>query len=234
VTGHRDYVIRTLIHGLTGPLDGRTYSEVMPPLGASSDLWIADVASYIRNSFGNSASVVTEADVTRVRSAAPGRTAPWTAEELASTLPQPLTPDATWRARASHNSGAAAGAFDFTRWSSDTPQQPGMWFEIEMPHAVVLTEVHFESQVIPGAEGGAPTPTAPRAYSVEVSADGKTWSEPVAQGRGGGRTTTIPFAPVRAKFVRLTQTAAGEGAHPWTMERLRLYGAAAAAAGASK
>ena len=234
VTGHREYAIRTLLHGLTGPLDGRTYSEVMPPFGASSDAWIADVASYIRNSFGNSASVVTEADVARVRGAAAGRTTPWTAEELARTLPQPLIPDATWRARASHNSGEAAGAFDFTRWSTGTPQEPGMWFEIEAPHPAVLTEVQFESQVIPGGEGRVPTSTAPRVYSVEVSSDGKTWSEPVAQGRGGGRTTTIAFAPVRAKLVRLTQTAAGEGPHPWTMERLRLYEAPGATAGASK
>jgi hypothetical protein len=77
--------------------------------------------------------------------------------------------------------------------------------------------------VIPGRQGGDPTPTAPRGYRVEVSVDGRTWSEPVAEGRGGGRTTTIPFAPVRARFVRLIQTVDGEDAPPWTMERLRVY-----------
>ena len=67
VIAHRDSVTRTILHGLSGPLDGRTYAEVMAPMGASSDRWIADVASFIRNAFGNSSSVVTEADVARVR-----------------------------------------------------------------------------------------------------------------------------------------------------------------------
>ena len=53
MNGHRDYVIKTLLHGLTGPIDGRTYSEVMVPMGGNRDQWIADVASFIRNSFGN-------------------------------------------------------------------------------------------------------------------------------------------------------------------------------------
>lgn len=223
VTGHRNYVILTLLHGLTGPLDGRKYAEVMAPMGAISDSSIADIASFIRNSFGNSAPVVTDGDVARVRKVTGGRDTMWTVEDLARVLPRPRIPDAKWRATASHNSAAAAGAFDFTRWSSGVPQQAGMWFQIELPEPLTLTEVQFDSPVIPGRQGGAPTPTAPRGYRVQVSDDGKTWSEPVAEGQGGGRTTTIAFAPVRAKFVRLTQTADGEGAPPWTMERLRVY-----------
>ena len=232
VTGHREYVIRTLLHGLTGPLDGRKYAEVMPPMGAataSSDARLADIASFIRNSFGNSAPVVTEADVARVRKATAGRETMWTAEELARALPRPKIPDSTWRATASHNSASAAGAFDFTRWSSGEPQQAGMWFRIEMPEVLNLTELQFDSPVTAGRQGGPPTATAPRAYRVEVSTDGQTWSAPVAEGRGGGRTTTIAFAPVRAKFVRITQTAEGEGASPWSMERLRVYEAPGAA-----
>ena len=231
VTGHREYVIRTLLHGLTGPLDGRTYAEVMPPMGvatAGSDARLADIASFIRNGFGNSASVVTEADVARVRKATAGRDAMWTVEELARALPRPKIPDSTWRATASHNSAAAAGAFDFTRWSSGAPQQSGMWFQIELPEPFTLTEVQFDSPVTPGRQGVAPIATSPRGYRVQVSNDGQTWSEPIAEGRGGGRTTTIAFAPVRTKFVRITQTADGEGAPPWSMERLRVYEAAGA------
>jgi hypothetical protein len=44
----------------------------------------------------------------------------------------------------------------------------------------------------------------------------------VAEGQGSGRTTTIVFAPVRAKAVRITLTAAAENA-AWTIERLRLF-----------
>ena len=54
VQGHRDYVINTLLHGMTGPIAGQTYSgQVMLPMGAQNDQWIANIASYVRNSFGN-------------------------------------------------------------------------------------------------------------------------------------------------------------------------------------
>ena len=35
VQGHRDYVIKVLLDGLTGPLGDKTYSEVMVPMGAN-------------------------------------------------------------------------------------------------------------------------------------------------------------------------------------------------------
>jgi hypothetical protein len=177
---------------------------------------------------------VTEADVARVRKGTAGRNTMWTVEELARVLPRPRIPDSTWRASASHNSATAVAAFDFARWSSGVPQQPGMWFQIELPEPVNLTELQFDSQVIPGNKGEAPTPTAPRGYRVELSDDGKTWSQPVAEGRGGGRTTTITFAPVKTRFIRITQTADGDGTTPWTIERLRPFEAPAAPAGVLK
>src|SRR3982751_5460222 len=36
VQGHRDYVIKVILNGLTGPLDGKTYQEVMVPMGGST------------------------------------------------------------------------------------------------------------------------------------------------------------------------------------------------------
>ena len=53
VQGHRDYVIKVLLHGLTGPLNGRTYTNVMVPMGSQKDDWVAAIGSYIRNDFGN-------------------------------------------------------------------------------------------------------------------------------------------------------------------------------------
>jgi mono/diheme cytochrome c family protein len=65
VNGHRDYVIKALLHGLTGPIDGRTYPQVMVPMGANKDQWIADVVSHVRNSCDNLGSFVTTWDVAR-------------------------------------------------------------------------------------------------------------------------------------------------------------------------
>ena len=57
---------------------------------------------------------------------------------------------------------------------------------------------------------------------LDVSDDGTNWKT-VAKGVGAGVSTAIRFAPVQAKFVRITQTATTEGAPPWSMLRLRLY-----------
>ena len=78
VQGHRDYVIKTLLHGMTGPLAGQTFTQVMLPMGTQNDQWIANVGSYVRNGFGNSASFITPADVARVRTATTSRKAMWT------------------------------------------------------------------------------------------------------------------------------------------------------------
>jgi mono/diheme cytochrome c family protein len=228
VNGHRDYVIKPLLHGMSGPIDGRTFPQVMVPLGTNPDQWIADIASYIRNSFGNSATWVTGADVAQVRTATASRKGQWTLVELEASLPRLLMPgggpDATWTVTASHNSSRAAGALDYTRWTSDAPQQPGMWIQVALPQPAVLSEIQFDSPPTAGGRGGPPpTGTFPRGYRVEVSMDGTTWSGPVAEGLGSGRTTVISFAPVRARVVRITQTAAPENAPVWSIERLRLY-----------
>ena len=132
------------------------------------------------------------------------------------------------------------------------PQTPGMWFEAELPQPATLTEVQFDSPggggggragggraalppapapgaPAPAAAGrganafAAPTPGYPRAYSVEVSMDGKKWSKPVATGKGEGMHTTITFPPTRAQFVRITQTDNVADAPAWSIRSLRLY-----------
>jgi len=48
----KNMVIRILLGGLTGPVDGKKYSSVMPSMEANSDEWIASIASYIRHEYG--------------------------------------------------------------------------------------------------------------------------------------------------------------------------------------
>ncbi len=121
---------------MTGPIDGRTYTDVMVPMGTNRDDWVAAAASYLRNNFGNSSSFVTPEDVARVRAATADRKTPWTYAELAAALPVALVPQNTWNATASHNTQAAAGGLNYAGWSTGAPQQPGMWFQIELPEPV--------------------------------------------------------------------------------------------------
>ena len=144
VQGHRDYVIKALLHGLTGPLAGRTYTQVMIPLAAQNDEWIAAVASYVRNSFGNKATFVSPADVARVRAATASRKAIWTQPELEGSLPLLLQAQPTWKLTASHNAAAATGGLTTFGWNSGEPQKAGMWFQVELPEAVSVAEVQFD------------------------------------------------------------------------------------------
>ena len=57
--------------------------------------------------------------------------------------------------------------------------------------------------------------------------DGASWGTPVATGQGAGLMTAIAFRPVRARFVRITQTETVSDGPAWSMQRLRLYQAPA-------
>ncbi|MDQ2666604.1 MAG: c-type cytochrome [Gemmatimonadota bacterium] len=232
VTGHPDYVIRTLLHGLTGPIEGRNYAgQIMVSQAQQSDEWIANVASYIRNSMTNQASFVSPAQVAAMRAKYAARTTAWTYPELASTVPVLMHVQSTWKATASHNSENAYRAFTTSGWSSGVPQQPGMWFQFELPAPVTLAELQFQFGGAPGwgRVQGAPAPPVgtppvivPRTYRVQVSMDGSTWSAPIAEVSGSAVNSVIAFAPVKTKFVRITQTASADSPPPWSIQQLQL------------
>ncbi len=84
ITGDSETLIKILLHGLNGPVDGKTYPDVMPPMSHNDDEYIASVISYIRSDFGESPSVVRPRHVAQVRKETEGRTAYWTLPELTS------------------------------------------------------------------------------------------------------------------------------------------------------
>jgi mono/diheme cytochrome c family protein len=234
VIGHREYIVKVLLHGLTGPIGDVEYpGGVMVPMGTNTDEWIADVASYVRNSFGNRASFVTPAHVALVRKVWPRKT-PWTLPDLDASLPRPLENRAQWKLSASHNAEAAAKAVAGTpgeRWDTGgVAQQPGMWFQIELPQPTSIAEVQIDA-MLPGqrgfggrgGRGGGGPALGPVAYAVQVSMDGTSWSDPVAQGPGSTPSTAIAFAPVRARFIRITQTGTAAKTEQWGIAQVQVF-----------
>lgn len=76
---------RIVLHGLMGPVrvGGVEYQNLMAPLGpVLDDQAIADVLTFVRQSWSNDAAPVGAADVAKQRAATRERTAPWTAAEL--------------------------------------------------------------------------------------------------------------------------------------------------------
>jgi nitrite reductase (NO-forming) len=61
--------IEIVLNGLNGPIqvNGQNYNGTMPPMGHLKDEEIADILSYVLNSWGNAGSPVTAADVAAVR-----------------------------------------------------------------------------------------------------------------------------------------------------------------------
>ncbi len=84
VNGDATLPIKFILHGLMGPItvDGVTYNSMMPPVAGVSDQDIADVLTYVRQSFGNKSNSVTPDQVKAVRAANAARTAPWNTAEL--------------------------------------------------------------------------------------------------------------------------------------------------------
>jgi mono/diheme cytochrome c family protein len=71
VTGDKKNLIQWVLKGSTQniPIDGKDYSNNMAPQSFLRDQDIADVLTYIRNSFGNKSSAVTAEEVSAVRAA---------------------------------------------------------------------------------------------------------------------------------------------------------------------
>ncbi|MGV3533866.1 MAG: DUF7133 domain-containing protein, partial [Chthoniobacteraceae bacterium] len=215
MNGPREAGIYVLLHGLTGDIDGKKYEGLMIPMGVNPDAWLAAVLSYVRTSFGNRGDFVTAEDVARARVVTKDRTQPWTIEQLRAALPRPLERKG-WKLSASHNARRVRAAIDGdggSRFDTSTDQVPGMWFQVELPEETLISGLRLDTAASPN--------DYPRGYKVEVSADGQTWSKPVATGKGSGVVTDISFEPVRAKFVKITQTGSVKGLY-WSIHEMQI------------
>jgi glucose/arabinose dehydrogenase/mono/diheme cytochrome c family protein len=86
----KDASIRILLHGLTGPINGKSYSSEMPSMADNNDRWIASALSYVRYQFGKTnydkglSPIVKPGEVKAIRKEDEGRKTPLTSKELAN------------------------------------------------------------------------------------------------------------------------------------------------------
>ncbi len=237
VQAHPEYVIKTLLHGLSGPLEGKNYaSGIMVGMEEQSDDWIAAIASYIRYNLSNEASLVSPAQVAETRAKSSSQLSPYRYQELIASVPQLLVPANNWKITASHTvatriggTASPASAFNYEGWTTGENQKKGMWFQVFLPTAAQLTEIHFNSQPIRkgwGPDAPPPIETYPRSFEVQVSGDGKTWNT-IAVAKGESSDTAVIFKPVKASYLRILHTGLAEGESPgelpWTMRQLKLF-----------
>jgi mono/diheme cytochrome c family protein len=69
VLGDKATLIKVVLNGMNEEVEinGRYFENTMPPQSALKDEQIADVLTYVRNSFGNKADAITPEDVKKVR-----------------------------------------------------------------------------------------------------------------------------------------------------------------------
>ena len=214
-----DSIVRVMLNGLTGPINGRTYEAQMVTMASNNDQWIADVSSYIRKAFGNNGKLVTKETVAALRKEFGKRTLPWTIEELRALHPQPLADRAAWKLSASHNDKALHNAIDGdieTRWDTKKGQSPDMWLQIELPAATDITGLTLDT--------GRSRGDYPRKYRIEFSMNGTEWDKSVL--KGDGETGVIDYLlprPAKVKFIRISQLGETKGTF-WSVHELDVLG----------
>ncbi|WP_304232165.1 discoidin domain-containing protein [Jiulongibacter sediminis] len=231
---HPDYVVKTILRGVTGEIEGQSYEGVvMVGMGQNSDEWVSQVASFIRAGFENEASLVTVEDVKRVREATEKQTTPYQYKSLKALVPAEIAYSEDWVVTASHSelirkggTGKPSGAFTFEGWTTGVPQTQDMYFQVEFPQTKSISELEFKSRNI--RQGSwrdrlPPIKTHPRMLTIEYSMNGKKW-ETVWQGEGAGSPNVIRFdSPINARYIRFKQTGSDEKA-PWIMEGMKFFG----------
>jgi mono/diheme cytochrome c family protein/glucose/arabinose dehydrogenase len=218
IQGHPEYAVKTLLHGLTGSIEGKEYEGVMIAMGENTNEWIASVVSYIRNDFGNQASFVSPEYVAQIRDATREREGNYSHEALVAEVPKQLFPKDNWQVSASSTALQGVGstrdpsyAFGFKGWKTEEEQKEGMWFQLVLPQPKKLAEIQFDA----GKE------QYPGAYSIEVSTNGTDWTE-VAHGTGEAGSNVLRWElPTAVSHLRLMLKEPRN--QVWAMKNLTLY-----------
>jgi mono/diheme cytochrome c family protein/glucose/arabinose dehydrogenase len=218
IQGHPEYIVKTLLHGLTGAIEGKEYEGVMIAMNSNDDQYIAAVASYIRNDFGNKGSFVSPEYVAQIREKTSQKDDNYHYDALLTEIPKALFPQDNWKITASSTALQGVGstrdpsyAFGFKGWKTEENRKKGNWFQVELPVPVNLTELYFET----GNE------MHPGKYTVATSMDGENWTA-VVSGEGNEGDNTIAWTgDSEAKYLKIENLEDGDA--PWGMRRLNLY-----------
>lgn len=141
----------------------------------------------------------------------------------------PIVESKGWKATASVNPGKAYLAFDgklATRWTTDRPQRPGDFFQLDLGRAEKVSGLHLQV--------GESRKDFPRGLAMYYSEDGIHWSPVQGQRRPlvlrwtgetllpVGGDGEIRFPPVLMRYLKLVQT--GEDpVYYWSIHEIELF-----------
>lgn len=122
-----------------------------------------------------------------------------------------------WTAISNINNGPSVprNAFDGdsrTRWDTGKHQTSGEYFQVDLGESHSIERIDLDYALSPY--------DYPRGYEVYVSGNGSDWSR-VDSGSGRLESTTMTFAPVQARYVKILQT--GSGGNYWSIHEMQIY-----------
>ena len=234
VLGDERATIAIVLHGLQGKLNGIDYGAPMVPMNSYSDAELANVLTYIRNSFGNRAPAIEPAAVAARRAADASRTSYWTLGELTSQIPALGVPRERFKRRAewklagnmkTREKSPLEAMVDGNPKTGYITEEfkpfPMEWLTVELPARARIVGIDIDSSGEKN-DKGQDYGWAP-AYSVEVSDDGNTWTM-VAPRVIGEPHARLNFAvPVEARHLRIA-IVEKETWQPWVIRELNIYG----------
>jgi hypothetical protein len=200
-----------LLHGLQGAIDGVDYGAPMVPMNSYSDAELANVLTYVRNSFGNRAPAVEPKTVAARRAADAAHANYWTIAELTRQIPALAVPRkrferrAEWKLAANMEARTTApveAMLDgdpktgyFTQGFKPFPVET---LTVELPARSKIVGIDIDSRGERGQDGKdmgwSPTPSdrisgSPRIRTTSCYRASPPWAMPC---------TTTPCSPIRA------------------------------------
>ncbi|WP_019027975.1 DUF7133 domain-containing protein [Colwellia piezophila] len=220
VTGNTTLLTNLVTKGLTGEIDGKSYAGVMMPSIASNGAeYVANVLTYIRNKFGNLASMVTAEELANINKLSPQRTAMWTQKELALAFNQEIDNKDLWKV--SSNFKASQGKplknlHDGTKamFSSSVNRMAGDAITVELPAAVFLTEIYIDFFKWNKAFSNSSN------YQISLSMDGKDWTV-LKRDKNLKDFRSTQALGHQAKFIKITNK---EDKREWKITEINLFG----------
>jgi hypothetical protein len=200
----------------------------------------------------NDASFVTPEQVAKIRAQTADQKVMYKYADLMKSVPFEL-PSKELKATASHTvstriggNASANSAFNYEGWSTGEKQAKGMWYQIEFPKEVNLSELHFSvnqtfkkgwkpptaAERAAAQKAGTPLPqptfvhTFPRNFIAETSLDGQTWQTVLANAKGTQGDNKLYFKGEKAKFLRLKlneDLSPKEDEVAWAMRQMKVF-----------
>ena len=207
---------------MQGEIDGVNYTGgMMPSIASNGDEYVANVLTYIRNEFGNEASLVTAKDVAAVKKLNQAPENMWDQKTLEHKFSKELTDKAQWKVSANFEVHPRMNITRLTDniqerqlFSSKEKRAKGQAITIELPKTANISEVIVNSEGL--------TDDYSRHYIIEFSNDGKEWftviNNPAAV--EFNREQTLGY---QTKFIRITNQVGGNR-RQWRLNEISLFG----------